>query len=106
MANLLPGALSLGLLASVPGLLEVLGSWITKETCGWYLPILEFATLLGKGNPEPYLGSRWTFWVCLPEAKKQSKFLRGTWGSALRRHVYKRASIQRYSMCSEALCPG
>lgn len=72
MANLLPGALSLGLLASVPGLLEVLGSWITKETFGWYLPILEFATLLGKGKPEPYLGSRWTSWVCLPEARNKA----------------------------------
>lgn len=52
MANLLPGALSLELLASVPGLLEVLGSWITEKTFGWYLPILDFATLLGKGKPE------------------------------------------------------
>ena len=99
MTNLLPGGLSLERLASIPRLLGVLGSCITKSifdgTC-------QFQNSLGKGKPEPYLGSRRTFWIFLPEEETEQVPERGgqgIWGPA------SRGRVQKELLLKGTLCP-
>lgn len=105
MANL-PGELNPLLLASIPGLLEVLGSWITEAIFWWYLPILELATWLRKEKLESYLGSRGlpgSFYLRQERKQIPEKSWVGDMRPCIKRLVYKRATNKRYFMSSEVL---